>query len=88
MTASQLQNIANRLGNCCWCRHWLHWNYPQQAPRLMALNCREADGSEARIYGGDLERAGFRKEVVNGATYWVIERTNEDGTPFVAELLV
>ena len=87
MTAAELKNIADVLGNSCWCRHWLHWNYPVQQPRQMALNCREADGSEHRIYTGDMLQAGFRKEVVKGATYWVIERTNEDGSPYIAELL-
>jgi hypothetical protein len=48
----------------------------------MAINCRNADGSIADVYAGDMERAGFRREEVEGEEYWMAERTNDDGTPY------
>ena len=82
LTADQLLSVALRLSNSNWCRHWMHWNYPQRSPWLMAVNCREADGTPASLYAGDLERRGFRLELLDGAEYWIVERVQDDGTPY------
>ena len=86
LTADALQLVALSLSNSTWCRHWLHWNYPQRSPWLMAVNCREADGTPARLYASDLERRGFRRENLEGADYWTVERIHEDETPYTGHV--
>jgi len=34
----------------------------------------------------DLTDFGFTKEIVNGRKFWVVDRTNEDGTPYRSDL--
>jgi hypothetical protein len=89
VTASVLQGIALGLGNIGWCRYWLHWNYPQQQPWLMALDVRDVGGEPAELYEPDLRRRGFRGPLEvdfgDGAgvgRVWVVERTDESGAPF------
>jgi hypothetical protein len=37
-TASHLKWIASQLGNSCHVRYWLHYNYPQENPMIMAIS--------------------------------------------------
>lgn len=79
MTATELQRIASRLANQSWCRYWL--NYGDRRDNiLMAIQCIES-GKSVKVY--DLPKKGFT--CLPGNVY-TIPRTNEDGSPFVAEL--
>lgn len=90
MTADELQRLVRLIGNAGWCRHWLHYNYPQTEPWEMAISCvaiRMSDSGGRRLSDPvvlkDLEVRGFRPEVsTDGLIIYVIARTNEDGTPF------
>lgn len=90
MTADELQRLARMLGNSTWCRYWMHYNYPQAEPWEMALSCVEFQMQRnARISlpcpVDGLKERGFRTELVDGLIYYIIARTNEDGTPFRSE---
>lgn len=98
MTADELQRIATRLGNSCWCRHWLNYNHPNN-PRMMAIQCMdwgETGRMECHGHGDfepevklrpvpvrDLLKLGFKEEETH---LYVIDRTNPDGTPFIGTL--
>lgn len=90
MTAAELQRVAARLSNSCWTRYWLFWAVPPGRP-VMALQAIDRAGGEwvaADLDGSDLERLGFAREWCDGIGWvWVIPRTNEDGTPYVAGLI-
>jgi hypothetical protein len=79
VTAECLRYYATRLGNSFWCRHWLHWNYPEREPWLMAISCR--DGSGVPIRAG-LEAHGFAHLNHDGLHVYTVPRTDETGLPF------
>lgn len=91
MIAGELQRIALRLSNSCWCRHWLNFNSPEN-PRKMAiqvLDCVPNENPEAEIEFTpkpvpELEKLGFKLDNDNAESLWiyVIDRTNKDGTPY------
>src|SRR5690606_7584118 len=90
-TLEQHRRIAERFCNQGWTRYWIHFNYPQESPWLMALCSIELtlvgsalEASAGRVYERDLTERGYRKEVRDGLEYWIVERTNEDGTPYAA----
>ena len=91
MTASRLQSIAMLLGRSGWVRHWLHWNYPQQTPWLMAIDVRDHEGKPVEM-NGEMEKSGFTRTLEgqmddSGAcVIYTIPRTNEDGTPYTSHL--
>ena len=80
MTATEIQNIARRLANSCWVRYWLHYNYPQESPWLMAISIMGA--KEIGDINIELTRLSFEYMAGDGFPLWVIPRTNEDGAPF------
>lgn len=87
MTLEKLQDLARLLGNSTWCRWWAWWSYPSREPWEIALSCieiiDEGRGPRARAVPlPDLLAQGFREERRGRALYYVIARTNEDGTPF------
>lgn len=83
MTASELIEFCRRLSNMVWCRYWLLWGYPQM-PARMAISLKDHDGRD--IVEGNLTKEltdrGFVESRGRGSVYWVIERTNPDGSPF------
>jgi hypothetical protein len=84
MTADRLQSIALRLGNSCWCRHWLHWNYPRQDPWLMAVSCFDYSGPPTFPA---LVRRGFTLErLESGLIVYTVPRLDGAGNPFRSEL--
>lgn len=89
MTAAELQRVAARLSNSTWCRHWLFWRTAAGRP-LMAVQAVDRAGGEwkvADLDGPDLERLGFSREWCDGIGWvWVVPRTNDDGTPYVAAI--
>lgn len=80
MTANQLQRIACRLSNSSWCRHWLNL-HNSRTDVIMAVQCLDERGRPAQIR--DLERLGFKPQ---DAFIYTIQRTNDDGTPFVSNI--
>lgn len=80
MTATELQNIARRLGNATWCRYWLNF-YNSHAPVTMAIQCRNIGGRPEPV--PDLVHLGF--EPLADFMY-TIKRTNEDGTDYESKL--
>lgn len=91
MTADELQRVARMLGNQSWCRYFLHWNYPTEAPWEMAISCVEFEmRGNARMSNPcpvpDLLPMGFRATVGSeGLIYYIVERTDESGAPFRLE---
>lgn len=95
MTADELQRIVVRLADQSWVRYWLHWNFPRQGPWLMAIQLKD---TVAGVPGNDRMRNKLVADLLGlGFTYksdafnpglglHVIERTNEDGTPFTSSL--
>lgn len=79
MTADCLQNYAIRLGNSAWCRHWMHWNYPEQDPWLMAISLLDIKG---RPTTAGLEVHGFARVEHDGLIVYTIARTDHAGQPF------
>ena len=84
MTASKLQSIVRNFARGAWVRYWLHWNYPEREPWMMAIQARDDSGSVHEI--PDLERVGFIRTDHHGTLVYVIERTDKDGSPFRSEL--
>jgi hypothetical protein len=82
MTAKKLQDIAVRLSNAAWVRHWLHWNYPTRSPWVMAIQVRDVEGRSIHIRS--LDTIGFEWDEDDQMHY--IDRTDEDGTPIRSEL--
>lgn len=80
MTAGELQRIAVRLSNQSWCRHWLNF-YNNHDNVKMAIQVKDWDGKCEPI--PDLTKLGF--EELPDFIY-VINRTNEDGSPFISQL--
>jgi hypothetical protein len=83
ITADELQHITLRLANACWCRYWLHWNYPVQGPWLMALSCHESDGSPSDL---ELESEGFTRVDYEGLLIYTVPRVDDAGSPFRSRL--
>jgi adenosylcobinamide amidohydrolase len=84
MTMDNFRSIVLAMGNQGWCRHWTHWNDGTDIPWLMVISVHDSYGkdSQGRYLEKGLMERGFRKEVWAGRVYWVIERTNPDGTPY------
>lgn len=82
MTADKFHEIVLRLANASWVRYWLHWNYPSQAPWVMAVQARDYQGWPVRVL--PLNTLGFEWDEEDRMHF--IDRTNEDGTPFRSEL--
>lgn len=51
----------------------------------MAIQARDFDGSLVSLYEHDMLKLGFRRHETEAET-WIIERTNEDGTPYISHL--
>lgn len=84
MTADELQRIAVRLSNQCWCRHWLNF-FDTHASIDMAIHCTDYDRKPLQI--GELLAKGFRRQDALGLRgVYLIKRTNEDGTPFESKI--
>ena len=79
MTADELQRIVLRLANQVPVRYWLHYNYPNRAPWLMALRIYPRPWSGARRLIAELGAFGM---VRDGNGVFTVARTNPDGTPF------
>lgn len=86
VTAHELQRIASRLSNQCWCRHWLNYG-DRRTGVIMAIQCVDILDSgrftPARVNG--IEELGFTLADDERLLY-TIPRTNEDGTPYVSKL--
>lgn len=83
-TADRLQYVAMRLGNGCFCRHWLHWNYPSRDPWLMAVSCLDSEGGRMRA---PLEKLGFTRIDHAGLIVYTIPRLDDEGRPFRSKSL-
>jgi predicted Zn-ribbon and HTH transcriptional regulator len=87
MTADQLQSIAMLLSRSGWVRHWLHFNYPQESPWLMAIDVRDHNNRPLEL-NGEMEKSGFTKTLegvmdqTGECVIYTIARTNSDGTPY------
>ena len=81
MTLEKFQRIVIQISNGSYVR-W--WNQYQRKPWTMAFLAMNLDGTPepARLYEADLIGLGFKRD----GDFWTIERTYEDGTPFVDEL--
>lgn len=84
MTATEIRNLAGRLSNASWCRYWLNVGERNHGV-LMAIQCRGADGSPEPIR--DIERIGFKEDnLASSSCFYIIARTNDDGTPYIPKL--
>ncbi len=80
MTATELQRIARVLSNQTYCRHWLNFFNSHDDVKL-AIQCRDFQGRPERI--PDMDKLGFEE---SSDFLYTINRTNDDGTPFVSQL--
>lgn len=67
MTANELQDIVRLLANQTYTRYWLHFNYPQKEPWLMAISVRDP----SRILDTEMQERGFS---IDKNHFYVIER--------------
>ncbi len=85
MTATELQNIARVLSNQAWVRYWLNY-YDTRHSVDLAIHVTDFEGKPQRV--PELERKGFRRQDAMGLKgVYVIQRTNEDGTPFESKVV-
>ena len=84
MTANELQNIVRRLANNCWTRYWLMWQTNLGQPAKMAISCIDESGKPEPVNG--IEERGFKRVDRRGYIFYVIDRTNDDGTPYISNL--
>ena len=80
MTANDLQRIAVRLSNQSWCRHWLNYG-DRHTDVQMAIQCRDSYGNPTEIKC--LLELNFVEQPDH---IYVINRTEEDGSPFVSKI--
>lgn len=85
MTLTKFNRIILKLSNGCWVRYWVHWNYPNN-PCQMAFSAKEYDGANSALYEEDFIKEGFKKKYIDNQLYWIINRTNEDGSNFTSNL--
>ena len=84
MTATELQRIVVNLSNNVFVRYWLNFNRAGGFIQLqMAICCRDDEHS---LEIPELENLGFKQLRRAGRIYYVIYRTNEDGTPYYSAL--
>ena len=83
MTATELQNIARRLSNSTWCRHWLNL-FDQPTHVKLGIQCRDENGNPKPI--ADAERHGLTLCGSVSPFLYTADRTNEDGTPYESKL--
>lgn len=79
ITADKLQSLVLRLSNQCYVRHWLHYNYPEESPWLMAIALHNHPNFS--ILEEELTAIGFRNPD-NREPIYTIERVDEKGNPF------
>ena len=84
MTATELQNIVRVLANQGWTRYWLMWETNPGQPAKMAISCIDGLGRYEVI--PEAESKGFRRVWQRNLLFYVIDRTNEDGSPFISSL--
>jgi hypothetical protein len=82
ITIEELHRIVVRLANQGWVRYWLHWNYPVETPWLMAIQIRDAHGWDVSIPDLQSWEIADVRETGMGRQVYLVERLNEDGTPF------
>lgn len=80
MTLQQLQRLVAMLSNQLWVRHWIHWNYPANPPK-MALSCVDVTGKGIIVYEYDLP-AGWTREEHDNKVYYIWDRVDEQGNPW------
>jgi len=61
MKAFQLKELSKNLANKYFVRYWLHWNYPQKEPWIMAIEIRDHDLNQVTDIQ-EMERFGFEKD--------------------------
>lgn len=83
MTVAELRQIVILLANSCYVRYWVHYNYPNQSPWLMAISV-QSDNVEQ--LAKELGEKGFHK--VSGEQFhlWTVERIDDEGRPFTSEI--
>ena len=90
MTIQELQRIVVRLSNSGWVRWWSNFDCRETNVRMAIQVLDHAGaGGLVPVPVRELEAIGFKEfdEAKCGARYlYTIERTNEDGTPFVSKL--
>ena len=90
MTATEFQNnIVLPLANSAFCRYWLCWREDSSSKIYLAIQVAklEANGKYFIIKCPDFEERGFKEIGANKkAPIYIIERTNEDGTPYETKL--
>lgn len=83
MTIEKLQGLVRVISNSLYVRWWAHWNHPQEKPWEMAISAIDASGKQVEL--PDLLKDGFHEKTMGlrrRHIYYIIERTNENGTPF------
>ena len=79
MTIDEFQRIVLSLSNQTYVRWWTHWNYPD-SPVMMAI------GLHGSIRAGFIAEMADRGFTWEPPMYLTIQRTNDDGTPYISKL--
>lgn len=75
MTLEALLVIIVRLSNQCFVRYWAHWNYPCEAPWLMAVSLLSDGDLSALIV--ELKNQGLTYQGSDGLKHlFTVERRN------------
>lgn len=89
MTLQAAQNLCRLLMSTTgsFVRLISHWSYPSEEPWIMAIAIAGwRDGEIRQLPLDELLSRGFRREDRDGQPYYLINRVDDDGTPFVSRL--
>lgn len=84
MTATEIQDLARRLSNWSYIRHWLHLNYPQQEPWLMGIKSNPACDLQSPTIAREMQKMGGEWDARD--LMWVFRRTDDKGQPYTSRL--
>lgn len=83
VTVEEFLGLVRSLSNSMWVRHWLHWNYPHRDHVHMAINAHDEHANE-EIAALNLRQVPTEERF--GHLFYVFQRINEDGSPYVSQL--
>lgn len=83
MTLQELQHIVLRLANQCHVRYWINRYGKVGEQPTMALDIHLPEEARENQLHIELAGKGFRN---CGGGLFAIERTNEDGSPYISRI--
>lgn len=89
LTLNQFEDtVVLRLANIVPVQYWMHWNYPQQTPWLMAVKVYPTNqfqrANDWELFVENLAKRGLRWDERD--RIFTVERVNSKGQPFTSLL--